>query len=253
VQREPGGMAGACGDYGGQKPTGPFLIGIVLKDTRKVCRGIRSGGKISEVILAYHSSHKLKFILRILDKIASDMKRETEDRSESSEGLEQYWGRMKRVGREAAMSRINAEKIVSYKEQLRDQTLNVTVRFIFCILVHTKTMDQEAVGIQNAINLNRIETLLVGQSPPKCEWTQSPMHRMLILSAGSPNKVALKPRPPLVEGFVGRDDILSAMHHTHFDNTSSRRHAPTVTILTGLGGSGKTQISLKFASDFEER
>jgi adenylylsulfate kinase-like enzyme len=65
--------------------------------------------------------------------------------------------------------------------------------------------------------------------------------------------VVLKPRPPLVEGFVGRADILEAMRHAHFEGTSFRRTRPKVSVLTGLGGSGKTQIALKFSSEFEER
>jgi hypothetical protein len=55
------------------------------------------------------------------------MKRETQDRTETGEGMEQYWERMKSLGREAALSGINAEKITSYREQLRDQALSVTV------------------------------------------------------------------------------------------------------------------------------
>jgi adenylylsulfate kinase-like enzyme len=65
--------------------------------------------------------------------------------------------------------------------------------------------------------------------------------------------VAFKPRPPLVEGFVGRADILEAMRHTHFGDASSLCTQPKVSVLTGLGGSGKTQIALKFASEFEKR
>jgi adenylylsulfate kinase-like enzyme len=65
--------------------------------------------------------------------------------------------------------------------------------------------------------------------------------------------VVFKPRPPLVEGFVGRADILDAMRYTHFEDASSLRTQPKLSVLTGLGGSGKTQIALKFASEFEER
>jgi hypothetical protein len=67
--------------------------------------------------------------------MAIDMKKETETSSERGSGLEQYWGTTKRLGREAALSNINAEKIAEYKQRLRDQALNTTVRiqtpFIF--------------------------------------------------------------------------------------------------------------------------
>jgi adenylylsulfate kinase-like enzyme len=43
------------------------------------------------------------------------------------------------------------------------------------------------------------------------------------------------------------------MRHTHFEGASTRLTQPKMTVLTGLGGSGKTQIALKFASEFEER
>jgi hypothetical protein len=64
---------------------------------------------------------------RILDLIARDIKKETENKSERGSGLMQYWEMMKVRGREGALSRINAEKIAGYREQLRDQTLNTTV------------------------------------------------------------------------------------------------------------------------------
>jgi adenylylsulfate kinase-like enzyme len=43
------------------------------------------------------------------------------------------------------------------------------------------------------------------------------------------------------------------MRQIHFGDAPSRRAQPKVSVLTGLGGSGKTQIALKFASEFEER
>ncbi|PVF91547.1 hypothetical protein CPB86DRAFT_830534 [Serendipita vermifera] len=166
---------------------------------------------------------------RILNMIATDMKMETQDNSDACERLERYWERTKQLRKEAALSGIKAEKIMNYKEQLRDQALNVA----------------EAVGIQNAIDLNRnIMTL---------EEIRSLLTENVQVKTASFSKVALRPRPPLVEGFVGRDDILRAMRQIHFDDTSSTRQAPLITVLTGLGGSGKTQISLKFASEFEQR
>jgi hypothetical protein len=64
----------------------------------------------------------------ILNGVAIDMKKETETSSETGSGLEQYWETTKRLGREAALSNINAEKIAEYKERLRDQALDTTVR-----------------------------------------------------------------------------------------------------------------------------
>jgi hypothetical protein len=64
---------------------------------------------------------------RILDLIARDIKKETENKSERGSGLMQYWEMMKIRGREGALSRINAEKIAGYRERLRDQALNTMV------------------------------------------------------------------------------------------------------------------------------
>ena len=57
----------------------------------------------------------------------------------------------------------------------------------------------------------------------------------------------------MVPTFIGREDILEAMQQTHFNDRSSGSDMPAISVLTGLGGSGKTQIALKFALDFEER
>jgi Holliday junction resolvasome RuvABC ATP-dependent DNA helicase subunit len=65
-------------------------------------------------------------------------------------------------------------------------------------------------------------------------------------------KIQLKPRPSLVQNFVGREDILQAMRQTHFTDRSSELATPAITVLSGLGGSGKTQIALKFVQGFEK-
>jgi signal recognition particle GTPase len=55
-----------------------------------------------------------------------------------------------------------------------------------------------------------------------------------------------------VRNFVGRRDILDAMKQTHIENHSMDPSLPAITVLMGLGGSGKTQTALRFALDFEE-
>lgn len=63
----------------------------------------------------------------------------------------------------------------------------------------------------------------------------------------------LRPRPSLTQDFVGRQDILDAMRLTHVDNRSTELQTPAITVLYGLGGSGKTQIALKFALELEQK
>jgi Holliday junction resolvasome RuvABC ATP-dependent DNA helicase subunit len=65
-------------------------------------------------------------------------------------------------------------------------------------------------------------------------------------------EITLKPRPSLVDNFVGREDVLSAMRQTHLTSRSKTSKKPAITVLSGLGGAGKTQTALKFALEFEE-
>jgi hypothetical protein len=69
----------------------------------------------------------------------------------------------------------------------------------------------------------------------------------------TPAKITPRARPSVVPTFVGREDILDAMRQTHFGNRKFGSDMPAITVLTGLGGSGKTQIALKFALDYEAR
>lgn len=66
-------------------------------------------------------------------------------------------------------------------------------------------------------------------------------------------EIVLRPRPSLVDNFIGRRDILERMHRTHLTHRSSQSQRPAITVLSGLGGAGKTQTALKFAIEFEER
>ncbi|PVF92053.1 TPR-like protein [Serendipita vermifera] len=215
---------------------------ILVLGTLKACKDNREGWReIAEIMqdknqrvislleLYAQAPEKYKNVLeqankyqRILNEIASDMKKETENDSEKCSTLESYWEKMKSLGREAALSGINAQKISGYRERLRDQALSTT----------------EVIGMQMIGDVNHIRKVLDEQ----------------VYSKPLPSrKVNFKPRPPLVNGFVGRDDILEAMRRTHFESTVLRQNTPKITVLTGLGGSGKTQIALKFASEFEEK
>jgi hypothetical protein len=71
---------------------------------------------------------------RILNAIASDIKKETENKSEKGSGLIEYWEAMRNRGREATLSRINAEKIAGYRERLRYQALNTTVHILDLVI-----------------------------------------------------------------------------------------------------------------------
>jgi hypothetical protein len=79
--------------------------------------------------------------------------------------------------------------------------------------------------------------------------------RLMITHADvvTPVKISLRVRPSVVPTFIGREDILEAMRQAHFGDRPSGSNMPAISVLTGLGGSGKTQIALKFALDFEER
>jgi signal recognition particle GTPase len=63
----------------------------------------------------------------------------------------------------------------------------------------------------------------------------------------------MRPRPLLVDNFIGREDILDALRTTHLGSRSLQLHKRAVSVLMGLGGSGKTQTALKFAQEYEER
>ncbi|CAG7846115.1 SubName: Full=Uncharacterized protein {ECO:0000313/EMBL:CCA66819.1} [Serendipita indica DSM 11827] len=62
----------------------------------------------------------------------------------------------------------------------------------------------------------------------------------------------LKPRPSLVPYFIGRDVFLDALISTHFSNPLAH-HSAFISVLVGLGGSGKTQLALRFALEYESR
>lgn len=71
----------------------------------------------------------------------------------------------------------------------------------------------------------------------------------LILDSKEYVGAASRFRPSLVQHFVGRTDILGALEQTHITERSNNLRTPPISVVTGIGGSGKTQIALKFAKD----
>ncbi|KAG8809817.1 hypothetical protein FRC17_003232 [Serendipita sp. 399] len=169
---------------------------------------------------------------RILNNITTDIKNQTQKKSEASQGLELYWSKIRLTGSEAMMANITVEKIASYQEQLQSISFDVM----------EKTMIDHALATTQAFH----------------ETTQA-LHGIQATLTEKPGRkakaVVLKPRPRVVEGFVGREDILASMCETHFDGEAppGHRDGSIVTVLTAMGGSGKTQIAVKFASIFEDR
>ncbi|KAG8830719.1 hypothetical protein FRC17_004373, partial [Serendipita sp. 399] len=169
---------------------------------------------------------------RILNNIATGIKNETQKKSEASQGLELYWSKIQATGRKAVSANIAAEKIVFYQEQLRNISFDVM----------EKTMIDHALATTQAFH----------------ETTQA-LHGIQATLTEKPGRkakaVVLKPRPRVVEDFVGREDILASMCNIHFtsEDSPARRDESIVTVLTAMGGSGKTQIAVKFASIFEDR
>ncbi|KAG8820176.1 hypothetical protein FRC18_011809 [Serendipita sp. 400] len=158
---------------------------------------------------------------RVLSKIALDIKIETQKQSEALQGLEAYWSKIRSTGREALLADINAERIASYYEELRMITFDVIEKTV----------------ISQATVVNDIKAILMEKS-----------------SENAPTAI-LRPPPRRVRDFVGRKDMLELMCRTHLSNHNSLSHyeGPTITVLTGMGGSGKTQIAVMFASLFEDK
>jgi replication-associated recombination protein RarA len=64
-------------------------------------------------------------------------------------------------------------------------------------------------------------------------------------------ELAYRQRPAVVPFFIGRQDILDRLQESHIKRTLNEGEESNVSVLTGLGGSGKTQIALQFAKQFE--
>ncbi|KAG8806929.1 hypothetical protein FRC18_005834 [Serendipita sp. 400] len=123
---------------------------------------------------------------RVLDSIAVDIKKETQKKSEASQGLEAYWSRMQSTGREVVLANINAEKITSYQEQLRAVTFDVIEKtVIHQAITTTQRLDDINLALKEQISTvtilkdqtstvaNDVKTILAESFSSKGRWTLS--------------------------------------------------------------------------------
>ena len=61
-----------------------------------------------------------------------------------------------------------------------------------------------------------------------------------------PTKVTYRPMPSSSGNFVGREDYLAKLEALFVDGRAQKGSRP-VSVLSALGGMGKTQISVRFA------
>lgn len=65
--------------------------------------------------------------------------------------------------------------------------------------------------------------------------------------------VMLKPRPSITPHFLGRDSLVGKLSSQHFLPRHHLETGPNISVLSGMGGAGKTQVALKFAAEYEKR
>lgn len=58
--------------------------------------------------------------------------------------------------------------------------------------------------------------------------------------------------PPLSAFFVARESVMKQMASVLLDN-QDQESTQRIMVISGMGGSGKTQVTLKFAREFEDR
>lgn len=81
-------------------------------------------------------------------------------------------------------------------------------------------------------------------------------HTRLKCSIDSPVllDILIKPRPSGTPYFIGRESILKRLYEQHFlEGVNRTGQLPAISVLSGMGGAGKTQIALKFAQEYEKR
>ncbi|PVF92564.1 hypothetical protein CPB86DRAFT_684799, partial [Serendipita vermifera] len=129
--------------------------------------------------------------------------------------------------------------------------LNIYFRFSVPYHLNKSEGQQALVGETENYKADGATSRLINDAVRSIHLRQ-PVKTLLDLTSVKQADLGLKPRPSVVPYFVGRQDVLDALRLAHLHG-SSQLDGPTISVLAGLGGSGKTQISLKFALEYEKR
>ncbi|PVF90753.1 hypothetical protein CPB86DRAFT_593275, partial [Serendipita vermifera] len=124
--------------------------------------------------------------------------------------------------------RFNVENIIPVKNSIGQTTRAQTTTYL-----EEATTDQKMDGAVNSVK------------------ERKGVKSLKDLNSISTVGVKYRQRPGVAPFFVGRQDILDHLHETNLRKPSPEDDHPVISVLTGLGGSGKTQIALRFAKDLE--
>ena len=165
-------------------------------------------------------------------------------------------------------AKMDGDRITGYLKRLDDAMKNFNVSLSDLLLVTSDysliDVDRSTYRSQGGLCISRCtadrsETIdeesrfVWVPRRPLIELSRVAMWANLHVESVSVHVPGLKPRPALVDNFVGREDVLEAMHQTHLTQRSKNSKRSAITVLSGLGGAGKTQTALKFALEFEEK
>jgi hypothetical protein len=81
---------------------------------------------------------------------------------------------------------------------------------------------------------------------PPSQVNEADTSTFLVVTNAEPTKVVYRPMPSSSTNFVGRADYLAKLEAVFVEGRTQTGSRP-ISVLSGFGGVGKTQISVKFA------
>ncbi|PVG00686.1 hypothetical protein CPB86DRAFT_729099, partial [Serendipita vermifera] len=127
--------------------------------------------------------------------------------------------------------RFNADNVLPIRNRIED----------------TKTKSHTMTYVKEAATTQRIDQAIQSVQERSGVKTLKELNSIPVV------EMRYRQRPSVVPFFVGRQDILGQLHETHAQKPSPEGDYPIISVLTGLGGSGKTQVALQFTKQVETR